>query len=252
MQAQKAVGQDAAFEERVEPVLDELRQSGAGCRLGLLEAGGGALVSSKRCNGWRRRWEAARGQWRAGCSSRHRRRRLGQHSARGQRQRARRAARARHGHQPPGRLQHLKHCPGLHARHCSARAAAPAAPAATALGDSGRRFVATGLRRSAGFCRLPPINSALKPAMHLDPLPCRPHHPASRLPAPDAPASLRGPLVVALLATLSALALVLAPGPASGGAALAQLPQQQVGGWRPSGLLQTQQTPGHQRPQCPA
>ena len=150
------------------------------------------------------------------------------------------------------RLQHLKHCPGLHARHCSARAAAPAAPAATALGDSGRRFVATGLRRSAGVCRLPPIDSALKPAMHLDPLPCRPHHPARRLPAPDAPASLRGPLVVALLATLSALALVLAPGPASGGAALAQLPQQQVGGWRPSGLLQTQQTPGHQRPQCPA
>ena len=58
--------------------------------------------------------------------------------------------------------------------------------------------------------------------MHLDPLPCRPHQPARRLPAPDTPASLRGPLVVALLATLSALALVLAPGPASGGAALAQ------------------------------
>ena len=58
--------------------------------------------------------------------------------------------------------------------------------------------------------------------MHLDALPCRPHQPARRLPAPDVPASLRGPLVVALLATLSALALVLVPGPASGGAALAK------------------------------
>jgi len=49
--------------------------------------------------------------------------------------------------------------------------------------------------------------------MHLDPSPCRPHRPAGLLPAPDATASLRAPLVVALLATLSALALIAAPGP---------------------------------------
>jgi len=33
IQAQKAVGQDAVFEEGVELVLDELRQAGAGCGL---------------------------------------------------------------------------------------------------------------------------------------------------------------------------------------------------------------------------
>jgi len=44
MQAQKAVGQDAAFEEGVELVLDELRQAGAGCGLSLLEEGRGVLL----------------------------------------------------------------------------------------------------------------------------------------------------------------------------------------------------------------
>ena len=43
-QSQKAVGQDAAFEEGVELVLHELRQVGAGCRLCLLEKGGGVLL----------------------------------------------------------------------------------------------------------------------------------------------------------------------------------------------------------------
>ena len=44
MQAQETVGQDAAFEEGVELVFDELRQPGPGCRLGLLEEGGGVLL----------------------------------------------------------------------------------------------------------------------------------------------------------------------------------------------------------------
>ena len=43
-QAQKAVGQDAALEEGVELVLDELRQVGAGCGLSLLEEGRGVLL----------------------------------------------------------------------------------------------------------------------------------------------------------------------------------------------------------------
>jgi len=34
----------AAFEEGVELLFDELRQVGAGCRLGLLEEGGGVLL----------------------------------------------------------------------------------------------------------------------------------------------------------------------------------------------------------------
>lgn len=38
------MGQDSAFEEGVELVLDELRQVGAGCRLGLLEEGRGVLL----------------------------------------------------------------------------------------------------------------------------------------------------------------------------------------------------------------
>ena len=38
------MGQDAAFEEGFELVLDELRQAGAGCRFGLLEEGGGVLL----------------------------------------------------------------------------------------------------------------------------------------------------------------------------------------------------------------
>ena len=43
-QAQEAVGQDAAFEEGVELVLDKLRQIGAGCGLGLLEESRGMLL----------------------------------------------------------------------------------------------------------------------------------------------------------------------------------------------------------------
>jgi hypothetical protein len=43
-QAQEAVRQDAAFEEGVELVLDELRQVGAGLGLGLREEGRGVLL----------------------------------------------------------------------------------------------------------------------------------------------------------------------------------------------------------------
>ena len=43
-QAKKAVGQIAALEEGVELVFDELRQASPGCRLGLLEEGGGVLL----------------------------------------------------------------------------------------------------------------------------------------------------------------------------------------------------------------
>jgi hypothetical protein len=43
-QAQESVGQDAALQERVELVLHELRQVGAGSRLGLREEGRGMLL----------------------------------------------------------------------------------------------------------------------------------------------------------------------------------------------------------------
>jgi len=43
-QAQEAVGQDAAFEEGVELVLDELRQVGPGGHLCLGDEGGGVLL----------------------------------------------------------------------------------------------------------------------------------------------------------------------------------------------------------------
>ena len=43
-QAQEAVGQDAAFEESVELVFDELRQVGAGSVFGLGEEGCGVLL----------------------------------------------------------------------------------------------------------------------------------------------------------------------------------------------------------------
>ena len=44
-QPQEAVGQDAAFEERVEFVFDELRQVGAGCVFGLGEQGRSVLLN---------------------------------------------------------------------------------------------------------------------------------------------------------------------------------------------------------------
>jgi hypothetical protein len=44
MQAQEAVGQDAAFGEGVELVFDELRQVGAGSVFGLGEEGGSVLL----------------------------------------------------------------------------------------------------------------------------------------------------------------------------------------------------------------
>ena len=44
-QAQGAVGQDAEFEERVELILDELRQVGAGCVFGLGEENRSALLT---------------------------------------------------------------------------------------------------------------------------------------------------------------------------------------------------------------
>ena len=44
MQAQEAVGQDAAFQEGVELVLHKLRQIGANRGLSLLEEGGGVLL----------------------------------------------------------------------------------------------------------------------------------------------------------------------------------------------------------------
>jgi len=43
-QAQEAMGQDAAFEEGVEPILDELRQVGAGSVFGLGEEGHGVFL----------------------------------------------------------------------------------------------------------------------------------------------------------------------------------------------------------------
>jgi hypothetical protein len=43
-QPQEAVGQDAALQEGVELILDELRQVGAGCSLSLLEEGRGGLL----------------------------------------------------------------------------------------------------------------------------------------------------------------------------------------------------------------
>ena len=43
-QAQEAVGQDAAFQEGVELVLDELRQAGAGSDFGLGEEGRSVLL----------------------------------------------------------------------------------------------------------------------------------------------------------------------------------------------------------------
>jgi len=43
-QPQEAVGQDAALQEGVEIVLDELRQVGAGCGLSLLEKCRGVLL----------------------------------------------------------------------------------------------------------------------------------------------------------------------------------------------------------------
>ena len=43
-QAQQAVGQEAAFEEGVKFVFDELRPAGTRCRLSLLEEGGGVLL----------------------------------------------------------------------------------------------------------------------------------------------------------------------------------------------------------------
>ena len=45
VQAQEAVGQDAAFEEGVELILDELRQVGAGRVFGLGEEGRGVLLN---------------------------------------------------------------------------------------------------------------------------------------------------------------------------------------------------------------
>ena len=45
VQAQEAVGQDAAFEARVELILDELRQVGAGCVFGLGEEGRGGMLN---------------------------------------------------------------------------------------------------------------------------------------------------------------------------------------------------------------
>ena len=44
MQAQEAVGQDAAFEKGVELVFDELRQVGPGGHLCLGDEGGGVLL----------------------------------------------------------------------------------------------------------------------------------------------------------------------------------------------------------------
>ena len=48
VQAQEAVREDAAFEEGVELVLDELRQVGAGSRLCLGDEGRGVLLRQRR------------------------------------------------------------------------------------------------------------------------------------------------------------------------------------------------------------